>query len=66
MDESRYESARLCDRLAHLDLVTNGDDWLCRGSDMLGYGNIYGRRRRKHLCLALTRDFAVMRMNSAY
>ena len=54
VDIRRHESARLGYNLADLDLVPNGDDGLGRGADVLGEGNIDGRRNRKILQLAIS------------
>ena len=66
MDICRDETARFSYRLSHLDLVSHCHEGLGGSADMLGHGNIYCRRQGQRLYGALTRNLAVVGMDSAY
>ena len=65
MDIGGNESAGLGDRLADLDLVTDGDEGLGRGSDVLGDGEESAVRERHGLDPAFAGNLAVVRMDTA-
>ena len=65
MDESRHETTGLCNHLAGLDLVTDGDHRLGRSSNVLGHSDIDSRRDGKDFQLAIAGYLGIRRMHSS-
>ena len=65
VDVGRHETARAGNHLAHLHLVAHLHDREGGRAEVLGDGNVHGRRRRQDFGPAVAGELVVVRMDSA-